>query len=111
MSSAVKLSLMLILLGEIAIAARAQVVPLPADAPTGGIQLDVTPWRSSVYVDGARKGRVEEFRGYFRPLVLTAGVHEIAIVERGYQPLIFTVMVTPGRTQTYRATLDDGLVP
>lgn len=111
MSSAVKLILTLILFGEVAIASRAQVVPLPADAPTGGIQLDVTPRRSLVYVDGALKGRVDEFRGYFRPLTLTAGVHEIAIIERGYHPLIFTVMVTPGRTQTYRATLDDGLVP
>src|SRR5262245_32611007 len=25
-------------------ATSAQVVPLPADAPTGGVQLDITPW-------------------------------------------------------------------
>jgi hypothetical protein len=86
-----------------------QITPLPADAPTGGVQLDVTPWRSSVYVDGMLKGRVDEFRGYYRPLTLTAGHHEIVIVDDGHQPLVLELFVTPGRTQTYRGTLSDAL--
>jgi hypothetical protein len=78
---------------------------LPADAPPGGVQLDVQPWSALVYVDGEFKGRVEEFRGYYQHLEIPAGAHTIAIVASGYEPLIFGVMVQPGRTITYRATL------
>jgi hypothetical protein len=40
----------------------------PGDVPIGGVQLDVTPWRSQVYVDGMLMGRVDDFRGYYHPL-------------------------------------------
>ena len=83
----------------------------PGDAPTGGVQLDVTPWRSSVYVDGTLVGRVYDFRGYYHHLDLVAGPHQIAIVENGYQPLVFEVVATPGRTITYRATLSEVAAP
>ena len=83
--------------------------PLPRDAPKGGVQLAITPWRASVYVDGMLAGHVEEFRGYYQHLELAAGPHEIAIVEPGYQPLIFVVTVIPGRTLMYSGTLTDGL--
>jgi len=80
-------------------------VPPPGDGPLGGVQLDVTPWRSSVYVDGTLAGRVEEFKGYYQHLDLVAGPHQIMIVEPGYEPLVIDVAVTLGRTTTYRATL------
>lgn len=85
-------------------------VPLlvAGDVPTGGVQLDVTPWRSQVYVDGMLMGRVDAFSGYFHPLELTAGPHQIAIVDTGYEPIVFEVMVTPGRTTTYRGALNVG---
>ena len=73
----------------------------------GGVQLDVQPWRASVFVDGVYKGRVDEFNGYYRHLQVVAGPHEIAVVEPGYTPLIFEVVVVPGRTTTYRGTLSD----
>jgi len=82
-------------------------VPLPDDGPTGGVQLDVTPWRSRVYVDGVLKGRVEEFKGYYHPLELVVGPHQIAIVDEGSQPMVVDIVVTPGRTTTYRATLNE----
>jgi hypothetical protein len=84
---------------------------LTGDVPTGGVQLDVTPWRSQVYVDGVLMGRVDDFRGYYHPLVIAAGPHQIAIVDHGRQPILFEVVVTPGRTMTYRATLDESLAP
>src|SRR5215470_9705150 len=83
--------------------------PLPRDAPKGGLQLAVTPWRASVYVDGMLAGHVEEFKGYYQHLELVAGPHEIAIIEPGYQPLIFVITVIPGRTLTYSGTLTDML--
>jgi hypothetical protein len=78
---------------------------LPEDAPPGGIQLDVQPWSALVYVDGELRGRVEEFRGYYQHLELPAGAHTIAIVAPGREPRAFDVVVIPGRTITYRATL------
>jgi hypothetical protein len=79
--------------------------PIGDGAPTGGLQIDIQPWSADVYVDGKRAGRVEEFRGYYQHLDLPAGPHTIAIVAAGYEPMIFGVLVTPGRTITYRATL------
>lgn len=79
--------------------------PIADGAPNGGVQLDFQPWSAEVYVDGARAGRVEQFRGYYQHLALPAGPHTIAIVAAGYEPFIFGVMVMPGKTLTYRATL------
>jgi hypothetical protein len=81
------------------------VAPLPDDAPRGAVQLDVTPWRSQVYVDGVLMGRVDDFKGYYHPLELTAGPHQITILDEGHQPMVLDVVVTPGRTITARATL------
>jgi len=77
----------------------------PGDVPIGGVQLDVTPWRSQVYVDGMLMGRVDDFRGYYHPREIAAGPHQIAIVDAGYQPIVFEILVTPGRTTTYRGVL------
>jgi hypothetical protein len=78
---------------------------LSAGGPPGGVQLDVVPWSAQVFVDGAPAGRVEEFRGYYHHLELSAGPHVLSIVQAGYDPLIFEVMVVPGKTISYRATL------
>jgi hypothetical protein len=83
-------------------------VPL-ADGPTGGVQLDVQPWRASVFVDGVYAGRVEDFKGYYDHLEVVAGPHQITIVEPGFLPLVFDVLVVPGRTTTFRGTLNTPL--
>ena len=81
-------------------------VPLPpADAPIGGVQLDVLPWRASVFLDGVYVGRVEDFRGYYHHLDAAAGPHQIAIVAPGHAPLVLDLMVSAGRTTTYRGKL------
>jgi hypothetical protein len=77
------------------------------DGPTGGVQLDVQPWRARVYVDGVYVGRVDDFKGYYQHLDVLAGPHQIVIVEPGYLPLVFDVVVVPGRTLTYRGTLNE----
>ena len=73
--------------------------------PTGGVQLDVLPWSAQVYVDGALAGRVEDFRGYYRHLELSAGPHVLTIVHAGSAPLVLDLVVVPGRTITYRGNL------
>jgi hypothetical protein len=79
--------------------------PLPSDAPPGGVQLDVQPWRAQVYVDGAYVGLVLDFTGYYHHLAVSAGPHVIAIVTPDYEPLILDMFVSPGRVTTYRGTL------
>ena len=81
--------------------------PTISDGPTGGVQLDVQPWRARVYVDGVYVGRVDDFKGYYQHLDVVAGPHQIVIVEPGYLPLVFETNVVPGRTITYRGTLND----
>jgi hypothetical protein len=78
---------------------------LGADAPTGGVQLDIQPWSAEVYVDGASVGRVEQFRGYYQNLTLPAGPHIIAVVAPGRDPLSVSVTVVPGRVVTQRGSL------
>jgi hypothetical protein len=73
-----------------------------ADAPAGGLQLDVLPWSAQVYVDGVLVGRVEQFRGYYQHLALPAGPHTIAIVAARAAPRVFDVVIVPGKTITYR---------
>ena len=77
------------------------------DGPTGGVQLDVQPWRAAVFVDGVYAGRVDDFKGYYKHLDLVAGPHQLVIVEPGYQPLVIDAMVVPGETTTYRGTISD----
>jgi hypothetical protein len=79
--------------------------PVASDAPVGGVQLDVLPWSAQVYVDGVLAGRVEQFRGYYQHLALSAGPHTIAIVAAGAEPMVFEVVVVPGKTITHRATV------
>jgi hypothetical protein len=85
--------------------------PPPENAPIGGLQLDVQPWRAQVYVDGAYAGLVGEFTGYYQHLDLNAGSHVIAIVKSDYLPLIIDVTVLPGHTTTYRGALTRPLDP
>ena len=73
--------------------------------PTGAVQLDVDPRSALVYIDGAYAGVVSDFSGYYQHLDLVAGPHLVAIVAPNYEPLILQVMVSPGRTFTYRGTL------
>jgi hypothetical protein len=82
------------------------VQPAPS-RPTGGVQLDVEPRRTQVFVDGEYAGVVDQFRGYYQHLALPAGRHSIELVTSGYIPLIFDVTVVPGRTIAYRWTLQD----
>jgi len=86
-------------------AATMALLDSPSYSPPGGLQLDVQPWRAQVYADGIHVGAVSEFSGYYHHLDLAPGPHVIAIVASEYVPLVFEVMVSSGRTTTYRGTL------
>ena len=74
--------------------------------PVGGLQLDVEPRRASVYVDGWYVGTVDTFSGYFHPLDLAAGLHVVEFLAADYDPLSVEILVTPGRTTTYRGWMN-----
>ena len=80
--------------------------PPPQQRPLGGLQLDVEPRQALVYVDGWYVGLADDFSGYYRHLETGAGWHIVEIVAPDYQPLIFDVAVSPGRTTTYRSSLN-----
>jgi hypothetical protein len=88
-----------------------QISPLPMlpavddERPKGGLQLDVDPRRALVYVDGRLAGVVESFSGYYQHLDLPGGLHQIELLANGYDPLVIEVVVSPGRTTTYRGSL------
>jgi len=86
-------------------------LPPPAEGvPTGGLQLDVQPHRAQVYVDGFYAGLVDDFRGYYRHLDLSAGLHRVDLLLSGYPVQTLDVVVTPGRTATYRGTLGSSVM-
>jgi len=82
-------------------------VPLPpAERPAGGLQLDVEPRQALVYVDGWFVGIVDTFSGYFHHLDLPAGPHRVEFLASDYDPLFVDAFVPPGKTETYRGTLN-----
>jgi len=83
------------------------VVPPPPQqtGPVGGLQLDIEPRRALVYVDGWFAGIVDEFSGYYRHLEVSAGLHTFEIIATDYDPLVFDMSISPGRTTTYRGSL------
>jgi hypothetical protein len=80
-------------------------IPPLEGAPPGGVQLDVDPRGAQVYVDGKLVGLIREFSGYYKHLEIAAGPHIVTIIAPDYEPLIVPVLVSPGRTMTFRGTL------
>jgi hypothetical protein len=74
--------------------------------PVGGLQIDVEPRSALVYVDGWYIGGVDSFSGYFHHLELAAGPHVIELLASDYDPLSVEIQVIPGRTTTYRGSLN-----
>jgi hypothetical protein len=69
-----------------------------ADAEIGGLDLNVKPKKTEVYVDGEFVGLAKDFDGYPGYLWLDKGCHEITLYRPGYQ------------TWTQRFTVRTGLV-
>jgi hypothetical protein len=81
----------------------------PSGWSIGSVRLKVRPRDAEVYVDGYYAGIVDDFDGAWQRLRLDDGGHRIEIRAPGLNPLVFDVMVQPGRTITYRGDL--GVIP
>ena len=75
------------------------------DYYTGSLRLKVKPRFGEVFVDGYYVGLVNDFDGIFQRLRLEEGPHHIEIVEPGFAPLEFEVLILPGETITYEGYL------
>lgn len=74
--------------------------------PEGSLKLKVSPRQAEVYVDGYYAGSVDDYDGAFQRLHLEPGPHRIEVRLQGYEPLAFEVRIPPGRTVTYKGTLE-----
>ncbi|HIE91649.1 MAG TPA: hypothetical protein EYQ83_01805 [Acidobacteria bacterium] len=75
---------------------------------TGSLRLKVQPRFGEVFVDGYYVGVVNDYDGIFQRLRLEEGPHHIEIVETGFVPLEFDVLILPGETITYEPVVIDG---
>ena len=78
-----------------------------ADFPkvTGEIELEVTPDRAAVFVDGHFAGTVNQFRGAGRGMLVAPGNHHIKIDLVGYQPFETDVTLLAKQKITVKTTL------
>lgn len=72
---------------------------------TGSLRLKVQPRFGEVFVDGYYVGVVNDYDGIFQRLRLEEGPHHIEIIETGFVPLEFDVLILPGETITYEGYL------
>jgi hypothetical protein len=75
--------------------------PIPGRA-YGGLRLTGASRLAQVFADGYYVGIVNDFDGVFQHLNLEAGTHRMEIVDPGFPPITFDVMIQPGRTMTFR---------
>jgi hypothetical protein len=86
--------------------ARPLAMPPSGTSLAGGLQLDVEPRRAFVYVDRVLAGTVDQFKGYYQHLEISAGFHVIDFLAHDYEPLTVGVTVVPNQTTTFRAFLN-----
>jgi len=74
---------------------------------TGALDLDVSPGRTQVYLDGQYIGTVDQYDGFPSYLWLDRGTYDIAFYLDGYKTLARQVTVYPGTV----IDMDDRLEP
>jgi len=85
---------------------RPLAMPPSGTSLAGGLQLDVEPRRALVYVDRVLAGTVDQFKGYYQHLEISAGFHVIDFLAHDYEPLSVGVTVVPNQTTTFRGFLN-----
>jgi hypothetical protein len=74
----------------------------------GEIRLEVKPKTAKVYVNGDYVGIVDDFDSWYQRLEIEPGKHKIVIREEGYQPLVETLRILPGRNYHIKEQLQPG---
>lgn len=73
----------------------------------GALDLDVSPGRTEVYVDGQRLGSVDDYDGWPRYLWLPRGTYDVVFYLDGFQTIARQITVYPGSV----IDIDDRMEP
>jgi hypothetical protein len=74
----------------------------------GALDLDVSPARTQVYLDGERVGTVDNFDGWPQYLWLEEGTYDLVLYLDGYKTLARQVTIYPGVVQGMNDELEPG---
>lgn len=74
----------------------------------GGLDLNVKPKKTEVYVDDEYVGVSGQFDGFPAYLWLKEGTHKLALVKDGYKTLEREYKITPGTVLDVRLKLQEG---
>jgi hypothetical protein len=74
----------------------------------GALDLDVSPGRTEVYVDGQRLGTVDEFDGWPRYLWLPKGTYDVVFYLDGYKTLSRQISVYTGSVISVDDEMEQG---
>lgn len=83
---------------------------LPTKDATGELKIAATPSRAAVFVDGQYAGRVDEFDGVGKAMLLTPGQHRLRIALPGYLPFDTTVDLHPQQKLKIQTDLVKGSI-
>ena len=79
-------------------------VPVPAQQGSGYLKTKVNPGRAGVFIDGKYVGPAANF-GSSRKYAVSAGEHEVKLVEPRYEDLTQKVTITAGKTTVLSETM------
>ena len=75
---------------------RTVVYPNNRYGESGALDMDVSPERAEVYLDGERIGRADDFDGFPSLLWLERGTYDLAVYLDGYRTIARQVTIYPG---------------
>ncbi len=79
-------------------------IPLVGQQNTGYLKTNVDPGRAGVFIDGKFVGPAANFR-VGRKYAVSAGEHEVRLVEPRYEEIVTKVTVQPGKTTHLKETM------
>jgi hypothetical protein len=74
----------------------------------GALDLDVSPGRTQVYLDGQYIGKVDAFDGWPQHLWLEKGTYDLAFYLDGYKTVARQVSVYPGVVMSFEDSMEPG---
>ena len=78
-----------------------------ASGDAGALDLDVSPAKTEIYVDGQYIGRVDSYDGWPQYLWLPKGTYDLVLFREGYQTIARQVTIYPGVVMS----VDDRMEP
>ncbi|HEX6863208.1 MAG TPA: PEGA domain-containing protein [Thermoanaerobaculia bacterium] len=78
-----------------------------ASGEAGALDLDVSPAKTEVYIDGQYIGRVDSYDGWPQYLWLPKGTYDVVLFREGYQTIARQITIYPGVVMS----VDDRMEP